>query len=122
MAAHSGIHEQGHHEAHGAHPHIVPVSTYLLVFGALMVLTGITVFVATIDFGELNTVVAVGIAITKATLVVLFFMHVKYSPVLTKLLVVASFAWLALMILGTLHDYYSPNLAGKLHPASINRE
>jgi cytochrome c oxidase subunit 4 len=122
MAAHTGSPEAAHHEAHGAHPHIVPVSTYLLVFGALMVLTGITVFVATIDFGELNTIVALGIAITKATLVVLFFMHVKYSPVLTKIVVVASFAWLTLMILGTLHDYYSPNLSGKIQPASLSRE
>jgi cytochrome c oxidase subunit IV len=109
-------------DAHGAHPHIVPVSTYLLVFLALMVLTAATIWVATIDFGALNTVVALGIAILKASLVVLFFMHVKYSPGLTKLLVAASFAWLALMIVGTLHDYYSPDLRGKLQKATIHRE
>jgi cytochrome c oxidase subunit IV len=119
MAAHSGPHDSPHHDAH---PHIVPVTTYLMVFGALMVLTGITVWVATIDFGSFNTVVAMAIAVTKASLVVLFFMHVKYSPKLTKLLVAASFIWLALMIVGTLHDYYSPNLEGKMQPASLSRE
>ena len=122
MAAHSGTHDSPHHDAHDAHPHIVPVTTYLMVFGALMVLTGVTVWVATLDFGAFNTLVAMAIAITKASLVVLFFMHVKYSPKLTKLLVAASFIWLALMIVGTLHDYYSPNLAGELQPASLHRE
>jgi cytochrome c oxidase subunit IV len=122
MAAPSGTHDPSPHDTHGAHPHIVPVSTYLLVFGALMVLTGVTVWVATLDFGAFNTVVAMAIAITKASLVVLFFMHVKYSPSLTKLLVAASFIWLALMVLGTLVDYYSPNLEGKLQPASLYRE
>jgi cytochrome c oxidase subunit IV len=122
MAAHSGTHDESHADAHGAHPHVVPVTTYLLVFGALMVLTAVTVWVATIDFGSFNTVVAMAIAVTKASLVVLFFMHVKYSPKLTKLLVAASFIWLGLMILGTLVDYYSPHLEGKMQPASLTRE
>ena len=122
MAAPSGTPDSPHHDPHDAHPHIVPVTTYLLVFAALMVLTGITVFVATIDFGSFNTIVAMAIAVTKASLVVLFFMHVKYSPKLTQLLVAASFIWLGLMIVGTLHDYFSPNLEGKRQPASLTRE
>ena len=59
--------------------HVVPVKLYLLVFGALMVGTVITVAAAFVDLGVLNNVVMLGIAILKATLVVLFFMHVKYS-------------------------------------------
>jgi cytochrome c oxidase subunit 4 len=100
------------------------LKTYVAVFAALLVLTLVTYSAAYMNFGShtLNVVVALGIAVTKATLVVLFFMHVKYSPTLTKLLVAASFIWLALLILGTLHDYYSPNLAGEMQPASLSRE
>ena len=123
MAAHAEPHDR--HPAppgHGAHPHIVPVSIYIAVFLALLALTALTIWVATIDFGVLNTVVALGIAVLKATLVVLFFMHVKYGPGLTKLLVIASFAWLGLLIVGTLHDYYSPDLAGKLQRPRLDRQ
>jgi cytochrome c oxidase subunit 4 len=104
------------------HPHVVPLLTYFLVFGALMVGTYLTVWAAGKDFGALNTVVAMGIAVTKATLVVLFFMHVKYSPRLTQLVVAAAIAFLALLVLGTVNDYYSPRLDGRLHPADIARE
>ena len=103
-------------------PHIVPVATYLLVFAALMLGTYLTVWAAGKDFGAFNTVVALGIAITKATLVILFFMHVKYSPRLTQLVVAVAFAFLALLVLGILNDYYSPALDGHLHPARIQRQ
>ena len=59
-----------------------------------MVLTVITVAVAFVDLGNLNVVVALAVAVLKATLVVLFFMHVKYSPTLTKLVVISSIVWL----------------------------
>jgi len=111
-----------HEHGHGHGPHIVPVATYLLVFAALMLGTFMTVWAAGNDFGALNTVVALGIAVTKATLVILFFMHVKYSPRLTQLWVAAAFAFLTLLIGGIVNDYYSPGLDGKLHPASISRE
>ncbi len=109
-----------HEHEHG--PHIVPVATYLLVFGALMLGTYMTVWAAGKDFGAFNTVVALGIAVTKATLVILFFMHVKYSARLTKLVVAVAFTFLALLLGGILNDYYSPRLDGHLHPASISRE
>jgi cytochrome c oxidase subunit IV len=105
-----------------AHPHIVPVGTYLAVFATLLVMTGVTVWAANQDFGALNMVVAMGIAIFKATLVILFFMHVKYSPRLTQLVVGAAFLWLAILIIGTLHDYYAPDLNNKQGPPSISRE
>ncbi len=78
--------------------HIVSKKIYYAIFAALMVLTFATVVVARIDLGPLNTIVALTVAVTKAVLVVLFFMHVRYSSKLTKLVVVAGFLWLSLMI------------------------
>lgn len=89
--------------------HIVPVRTYILVFLALMVFTAITVFVAYFDlastWGPLNAIVALSIAVIKATLVVLFFMHVKYSSKLTQVLVVAGVFWLIILLAFTMADY-----------------
>jgi cytochrome c oxidase subunit 4 len=105
-----------------AEPHVVSVATYLAVFAALMILTFATVWAAGQDFGAFNTVVALGIAVTKATLVILFFMHVKYSPRLTQIVVGAAFLWLSLLILGTLHDYYSPAVQGTRDVPAITRQ
>ena len=85
--------------------HIVPKSTYYAIFAALMVGTALTVGAAFVDLGALNTLVALLIAFTKATLVVLFFMHVKYSPRLTWLVVISSVFWLGLLLFITLGDY-----------------
>ena len=90
--------------------HIVPKSTYYLIFGALMIGTALTVAAAFVDLGALNTVVALAIACTKATLVVLFFMHVKYSPKLTWLVVIGSVFWLLLLLGITLGDYLTRDL------------
>jgi cytochrome c oxidase subunit 4 len=72
-----------------------------------MVLTAVTVAVAYYDLGPLNTIVALSIAVTKATLVILYFMHVRYSTRLTKLVVVGGFVWLALLIGLTMADVVS---------------
>jgi cytochrome c oxidase subunit 4 len=85
--------------------HVVPRSVYFAVFGALMVLTATTTAVSFVDLGPWNTVVALGIAFFKATLVVLFFMHVKYSPRLTQITVGGGLLWLAILILITLSDF-----------------
>jgi cytochrome c oxidase subunit 4 len=85
--------------------HVVPRSVYFLVFGALMVLTATTTAVSFVDLGHWNTVVALGIAFLKATLVVLFFMHVKYSPRLTQITVAGGLLWLAILLLITLSDF-----------------
>ncbi|MEQ1756772.1 MAG: cytochrome C oxidase subunit IV family protein [Vicinamibacterales bacterium] len=87
--------------------HISPTSTYYGIFGALMVLTAVTVGVAFVNLGSLNFPVAIAIAVTKATLVVLFFMHVKYSSRLTKLIVGMAFFFLFIMFGLTLTDYLS---------------
>jgi cytochrome c oxidase subunit IV len=88
--------------------HVVPVSTYLMVFGALLVLTGTTVFVAFHHLGDpWNDVVAMAIAITKATLVVLFFMHVKYSSAMVRLCVIAAVLFLLTLFGITGSDYWA---------------
>src|SRR3954469_7983738 len=92
--------------------HVVPVRIYLVVFAALTVLTITTYCAATIDMEAvfnthlpLNSVVALTIAVTKAVLVILFFMHVKYSSRMTKVVVVAGFFWLGIMLTITMSDY-----------------
>jgi len=85
--------------------HIVPPRTYYLIFLILMVCTAITVAVAYIDLGPLNTIVAMAIAVLKATLVVLSFMHVKYSSNLTWAVVLGSVFWLGILIVMTSGDY-----------------
>jgi cytochrome c oxidase subunit IV len=90
--------------------HVAPKSLYYAIFGALMVFTIITVEVATHNFGILNFPVAIGIAITKATLVILFFMHAKYSSKLTKLFVGTAFFFLAVLLGLTMTDYMSRGL------------
>lgn len=87
--------------------HISPKSTYYTIFVALAVLTAITIFVAFVNLGALNFPVALSIAIVKATLVVLFFMHVKYSSKLTKLIIGGAFFFLLTLFGLTLSDYLS---------------
>jgi cytochrome c oxidase subunit 4 len=90
--------------------HVAPKSMYYTIFGLLMVLTALTVFAAFHHLGVFNFPVAIGIAITKATLVVLFFMHAKYSSNLTKLFVGMSFFFLLILLTLTMTDYLSRGL------------
>ena len=85
--------------------HVVPLRVYLAVFVALLVFTATTVAVAFVDLGPLNNLVAMGIAVLKATLVVLFFMHVRYSTKLTPLVIVSGLFALGIMVGLTLIDY-----------------
>ena len=85
--------------------HVVPLRIYFAVFGALMVFTAITVAVAFLDLGPLNNVVMLGIAVLKATLVILYFMHVKYGTRLIPV-VVGSGVFFLLVLFGiTMSDY-----------------
>ena len=90
--------------------HISPKSTYYAIFAALMVGTAITVAVAFVNLGSFNFPVAIGIAITKATLVILFFMHAKYSSTLTKLFIGTAFFFLFVLLGLSLTDYLSRGL------------
>jgi cytochrome c oxidase subunit 4 len=92
--------------------HVLPVRLYIGIFLTLMILTLLTVYAAFINMGAFNTVVALTIAVVKMLLVVLFFMHARYSSSLTKVVILAGFFWLALLIAFTLADvrtrYWTP--------------
>jgi len=92
-----------HNESH--QHHIVPLSTYFAVFAALIVGTIATAAVAYQDLGWMNNVIMLAIAVTKATLVVVFFMHVKYGSRLTWLIVAGSVFFLLILIIFTMNDY-----------------
>ncbi|QQS48458.1 MAG: cytochrome C oxidase subunit IV family protein [Acidobacteriota bacterium] len=89
--------------------HIVPIKVYVAVFLALMVFTAITVAVASFPleniWGPLNIIVALTVAVIKATLVILYFMHVRYSSRLTQVIIVAGIFWLIILLAFTLADY-----------------
>jgi cytochrome c oxidase subunit 4 len=90
----------------GSH-HVVSWKVYVTVFLALCALTVITVEVAGHDFGPFNLIVALGVAITKASLVVLYFMHARYSPKLTGVVIASSVAFFLILLFLTLTDYLS---------------
>lgn len=107
MAEH---HTEEHIEKHGEHEEHIGIRGYALVFGVLVVGTVLTYVVALRDldgalFPGANTLVALLIAFTKMTFVVLFFMHVRWSPKLIWLTAVGSFFWLAIMFAFTMQDY-----------------
>jgi cytochrome c oxidase subunit IV len=85
--------------------HIIPTKVYYTIFAILMLCTYLTVQLAFFDLGALNTIAALGIAVLKATLVVLFFMHVKYSTRLTWAVVLGSIFWFGILVVLTMSDY-----------------
>ena len=101
--AHQADHET--YSGHAAPPHQAPLAMYFAVFGVLMVLTVLTVWVSRIDLGAMNTAVALAIAVVKALVVILWFMHVIHSPRLTWIVVIASFLWLAVLFVLLFSDY-----------------
>ena len=85
--------------------HILPPRTYYTIYVVLLVCTYLTWQVAFFDLGAMNTVAAMTIAVFKAVLVVLFFMHVKYSPRLTRIVVSGSVFWLGILLALLFSDY-----------------
>ena len=85
--------------------HILPTRVYYTIFAILLFCTYLTVQIAFLDLGAMNTVAALAIATFKATIVVLFFMHVKYSTRLTWAVVLGSVFWLGILLTLTLTDY-----------------
>lgn len=85
--------------------HIIPTRTYYLIYFVLLVCTYLTWQVAYFDLGPFNTVAALGIAVFKAVLVVLFFMHAKYSSRLTWAVILSGVFWLLILLLITITDY-----------------
>jgi cytochrome c oxidase subunit 4 len=103
--------------------HVVPVRVYVTIFAALLVLTWLTVAAARYDFGSvavfgavvpLNPLVALAIAVVKATLVVLYFMHVRYGTSLVSVVVMASVVWLGILLLLTFGDYWTRGWVGSM--------
>jgi cytochrome c oxidase subunit 4 len=92
----------GGHVEHAEHH--LPKNLYFVIFGALMVLTAMTVGLAFVNLGQMNVVVALAVAVVKASLVVMFFMHLKYESHLTKVVLGAGVFWLVLL-LGIIMDY-----------------
>lgn len=94
---------------HTSEHHIVPLKYYFGVFALLMVLTVLTVVVASFDlehiWGPLNIIVALTVAVVKATAVVLIFMHVRWSSKLTQVIIIAGMFWLAILLIMTMGDY-----------------
>jgi len=86
-------------------PHIVSPKIYVAIWIALLVFTGLTTWVAFQNFGVLNPIIALLIAFTKASLVVLFFMHVKYSPRMIALVVGCGLFFLSILIVLSCSDY-----------------
>ncbi len=93
-------------DTHQEH-HIVGPKIYGLILLALMVLTALTTGIAFVNLGVFSPIVAIGIACIKATLVILFFMHIKYSSRLMMLTVAAGFFTFLVLITMTLSDYMS---------------
>ena len=103
--------------------HIVSPKIYVVIFLTLMAGTGITVWAAYQNFGPFNIVIALAIATFKATLVVLYFMHARYSPKRTQLVIVCSVFWLAILLALTLADYKtrSQQVSRLARPSSLVR-
>lgn len=87
--------------------HIISQKTYALIFAALFVLLVLTVAASYVDIGILNIVIAMTIAVAKAVLIILYFMHVRYSSRLTWVFAVAAFFWLGILLGLTMTDYIS---------------
>lgn len=95
--------------------HIVSPKVYVVIFLSLMVLTAATVGAAYVNLGPFNIVIALAIATLKGSLVVLFFMHARYSPGRTHLVIICALFWLAIMLALTLSDYST-----RTHEARLN--
>jgi cytochrome c oxidase subunit 4 len=106
MADHQHQHDS-HADHHDTVHHVGHITTYIFVFLALIAGTWITYGAALLDLGVFNAPVALIIATTKATLVVLFFMHVKDSSRLTKITVCAGVFWLCILLFLTMTDFLS---------------
>lgn len=92
--------------------HISSKGLYWTIFLTLLFFTGVTVFIARQDFGSLNTPIALAIAGIKATLVILFFMGVKYNTPLTKVVAASGFVWLIILFGITMGDYLTRSWIG----------
>lgn len=112
MSAHDANAAGTHGGGHGAVGHVAPLGLYFAIFLALLAGTAATTMIAFVDLGPFNNVVAIGIAGIKATLVVLFFMHMRWSPRMVPIVFVSGIFWLVVLLTITLADYFTRGWLG----------
>ncbi|ALO24651.1 MULTISPECIES: cytochrome C oxidase subunit IV family protein [Leptospira] len=83
-------------ESHGSH-HVISVKTYSIIFATLIFFTFVTVWVAGIDFGAMNVIIAMAVATAKASLVLGYFMHLKYDTIMNRVIFGSGFFFLLLL-------------------------
>ena len=107
------------HDTHGeldmGHHHVSSSAMFLTILVALLFLTFVTVAVAQFDFGSANMLIAMGIAAVKASLVIAFFMHVKWDTAINKIVFLSSFLFLSLLFVFTLADLFTRRLDNEMH-------
>ena len=107
------------HDTHGeldmGHHHVSSSAMFSSVLVALLFLTFITVAVTQFDFGSANMLIAMGIAAVKASLVIAFFMHVKWDTAINKIVFLSSFLFLSLLFVFTLADLFTRRLDSEMH-------
>jgi cytochrome c oxidase subunit IV len=115
-------HAHGDGHAHGeldmGHTHVSSSAMFMSVLLALLFLTFITVAVSRFDFGSANMLIAMGIASVKASLVIAFFMHLKWDTAINKIVFLSSFLFLSLLFIFTLADQFTRRLDHELHTTS----
>ncbi len=97
----------GHGNTHAHEHHIIPIKVYLNVFVSLLILTAITVGIAQVDLGRLNTIIAFFVATIKASLVLAFFMHLKYDAKINRWIVFSAVSFVFLLWLISILDIYT---------------
>jgi cytochrome c oxidase subunit 4 len=118
-SGHQGGHHGEHHDDGAVHAHIAHPLFYWAVFGALIVLTFITVGVSYFDFGSANTVIAMLVATMKATLVATFFMHLLHDKLFNTICLVASFVFLGVFFFFTYEDTSSRNRIDEVNGSHV---
>ena len=119
MSAHAHNDDHGHGELQMGHHHVSSSAMFFNVLVALLILTVITVGASRIDFGPANMLIAMLIASVKASLVILFFMHVKWDTAINKIVFLSSFLFLSLLLIFTLSDQATRGSADPLRKAKL---
>jgi cytochrome c oxidase subunit 4 len=124
MSAHAHNDGHGHGELQMGHHHVSSSAMFFNVLLALLVLTVVTVGASRIDFGPANMLIAMLIASVKASLVILFFMHVKWDTAINKIVFLSSFLFLSLLFVFTLADQATRRIDHPMHvtKAKVSKE
>lgn len=112
-----------HSHAASHEHHVISLTTYIVVFAALMVLLVATIAVTYVDLGIWNVIIALSIAVAKAALIVLYFMHIRFSDGMTRLFAAMGFLWFGLMIVIALGDYMTRGMdQGVVRPTALGMQ